>query len=257
MISVIIPVYNCKPYLAKCLGSVKRQSSRRWECIVVDDGSTDGSKEEAFRLTEGDGRFTVVSFTENRGLSAARNAGIEWANGDYLFFLDSDDWIEWDTFDSLLGEASVHPDVGRITADYIEHWPGASYRHSIVPIGFHAPDSPHLFASCDCDPGHSTGCLYIRKNLPELQFPHVKLFEDMICNMGLIFAGCSMFVTAKCVYHYLRHEGSLLSKKLSKEDAARERAALKALADRYGPSEEVYARCAAFLENAMRGRLEK
>lgn len=258
MISVIIPNYNNRPYLGRCIGSVKRQSNRNWECIVIDDGSTDGSTEMCFDLTRGDSRFTVVAKSRNGGLPSARNTGMEWARGEYLFFLDSDDWIFQDTFDCLLGEASVHPDVARVTANYIEQWPGSVYGHTIEPAGMHGPDSPHLFSGPACDLGHSTGCLYIRENMPEdLEFPKVKIFEDLVFNMGLIFSGTSTFVSRKYVYNYIRHDGSLLSKTLTRKDADAIRAALKAMADKYTPEEETYLRFERFLDNAINGRLEK
>ena len=258
MISVIIPNYNADPFLGRCLASVRRQSNRNWECIVVDDGSTDGSKDTLFKITAGDPKFTLVSFTDNRGLSAARNAGMDWARGEYLFFLDSDDWIPNDALDCLLGEVMVHPDVGRVTGNYIENWPGKVFGHTIEPPGLHLPDGKHFFSGPACDPGHSTGCLYIRKNMPaDLRFPKVKLFEDMIFNMGLLFSGAYTFVATKYVYHYMRQEGSLLSKGLTPEEADQERTALKAMADRYNPKKEVYDRCATFLENAMRYRIQK
>ena len=257
MISIIIPVYNTRPYLGKCIGSVRCQSNRNWECILVDDASTDGSTDELFAITQDDKRFTVVAKAKNEGLPAARNTGINWARGEYLFFLDSDDWIEPDTFDCLLGEASVHPDVARITANYIEHRPGSVFGHTIEPAGMHGPDSPHPFANADCDPGHATGCLYIRKNMPDLEFPQVPLFEDMIFNMGLIFAGTSMFVTSKYSYHYIRRGDSLLSNKMTEADANVTRAALLILAERFWPDKDVLDRFMRFLDNAINGRLIK
>lgn len=257
MVSVIIPVFNTKPYLGACINSVKRQSSRRWECILVNDGSTDDSLRELYKLTKDDDRFTIVSFTDNRGLSAARNAGMEWAKGEFLFFLDSDDWIEPDAFDCLLGEAKVHPDVGRIVSNYIEHWPGRVFGHTIEPIGFHSPTSSHLFKDASCDVGHSTGCLYIRENMPDIEFPTVKLFEDMIFNMGLLFSGASIFVMNKYTYHYMRRDDSLLSKDLTQEQAQQERDALNSFIERFNPPEEIAERCRFFLENAMRYRTAK
>ena len=184
MISVIVPNYNNGPLLGRCLNSVRRQTNRNWECIIIDDGSTDNSKDILFGLTKDDKRFTFVSKTKNEGLPSARNTGMDWARGEYLFFLDSDDSIDITTFDWLLGEASVHPDVGRIISNYIEYWPGSVYGHTIEPLGLHKPNDPYFFTE-NCDPGHSTGCLYLRKNMPDIRFPDVPLFEDMIFNMGL------------------------------------------------------------------------
>lgn len=91
-ISVIIPVFNTEPYLANCLASIHGQTFTNFEAIVVDDGSTDGSASIARTVAEKDSRFRIVT-QENRGLSEARNAGIEVAQGDWITFVDSDDML--------------------------------------------------------------------------------------------------------------------------------------------------------------------
>ena len=91
-ISVIIPVFNTEPFLANCLASIYGQTFRNFEAIVVDDGSTDGSASIAKAIAEKDLRFRIVT-QENKGLSEARNAGIEAAQGDWITFVDSDDML--------------------------------------------------------------------------------------------------------------------------------------------------------------------
>lgn len=92
-ISVIIPVYNVENHLKKCLDSVVNQTVKDIEIICVDDGSTDGSLTILKQYWRRDSRFTIIS-QENKGLDGARNAGLKVANGDQVFFLDSDDCIE-------------------------------------------------------------------------------------------------------------------------------------------------------------------
>lgn len=98
--SIIIPVYNVEQYLKACLDTVVAQSYSDFEVICVNDGSTDGSKSI---LDEYAAKYSYISIInqENKGLSAARNAGIRVAKGDYVFFLDSDDWIEPNTLKIL------------------------------------------------------------------------------------------------------------------------------------------------------------
>ena len=93
LISVIIPVYNVRPYLERCFQSVTNQSYRNLEIILVDDGSTDGSGELCDELAARDLRARVIH-KQNGGLGSARNAGMEDANGEILSFVDSDDWIK-------------------------------------------------------------------------------------------------------------------------------------------------------------------
>lgn len=101
--SVVIPAYNVEAYLDECLGSVAAQSFGDWEAIVVDDGSTDGSAALAETWARKDNRFRILKQT-NQGQSAARNAAIRIAKGDYLFFLDGDDWLEPQTLQTLASE---------------------------------------------------------------------------------------------------------------------------------------------------------
>lgn len=93
--SIVIPVYNVEPYLHECLDSVLNQSYADWEAVCVNDGSTDGSAAILEEYALKDGRFNIIS-QPNGGLSAARNTGINAAKGDYILFLDSDDWLESD-----------------------------------------------------------------------------------------------------------------------------------------------------------------
>lgn len=92
-VSVIIPAYNYARYLPRCVDSVRRQTYAEWECIVVDDGSTDDTPGVCRQLAAADARVLFVR-QENRGLSAARNAGIARAIGEYVQFLDADDMLE-------------------------------------------------------------------------------------------------------------------------------------------------------------------
>ena len=93
MISIIIPVYNVKLYLDNCIQSVIQQSYTDFECILVDDGSTDGSSEICDQWAEKDNRIIIVH-QPNGGVSSARNKGLEQAKGEYICFIDSDDWVD-------------------------------------------------------------------------------------------------------------------------------------------------------------------
>lgn len=99
-VSVIIPVYNVAQYLRQCLDSVTGQTLSDIEIICVNDGSTDGSPAILEEYRGKDGRITVIS-RENGGISAARNCGMEHARGKYIYFLDSDDWIDPEALETL------------------------------------------------------------------------------------------------------------------------------------------------------------
>ena len=94
LVSVIIPVYNVEKYIEKCVTSVLEQTFDDFEIIVVIDGSTDGSEAKARKLQEENPGKIIIINQENKGLGGARNTGIINARGEYLLFVDSDDYIE-------------------------------------------------------------------------------------------------------------------------------------------------------------------
>ncbi len=100
-ISVIVPVYKVEPYLRRCVDSILAQTFTDFELILVDDGSPDGCPAICDEYAEKDSRVVVIH-QENGGVSRARNAGIDAARGEYLFFVDSDDWIEPEHIEVLL-----------------------------------------------------------------------------------------------------------------------------------------------------------
>ena len=100
-ISVIVPVYNCEPYLERCIRSIMAQTYSNLEIICVNDGSTDDSGNVLDKLSCEDARIRVIH-QENAGASAARNTGIDLATGDLITFVDSDDAIEPDIYEALL-----------------------------------------------------------------------------------------------------------------------------------------------------------
>ena len=93
LVSIVLPVYNVEKYLPRCLDSVTGQTYKDLEIICVDDGSPDGSVEIIKRYAENDDRIVLIS-QKNQGLSGARNTGINAARGEYIMFLDSDDYID-------------------------------------------------------------------------------------------------------------------------------------------------------------------
>lgn len=104
LISVIIPVYGVEKYIAQCLESVINQTYTNLEIIVINDGTKDRSAEIAKEYMQKDSRIKVYDY-KNGGASVARNRGIKLANGDYMAFLDSDDWIECQMYEKLVNEA--------------------------------------------------------------------------------------------------------------------------------------------------------
>lgn len=105
MISVIVPVYNVEEYLHVCLNSVLKQTYSDFEVICVEDASTDSSYEILKYFEKKDSRIKVLRNESNRGQSYSRNKGLDAAKGEYVIFLDSDDWFSLDAFERLVNES--------------------------------------------------------------------------------------------------------------------------------------------------------
>lgn len=130
-ISVIVPIYNVEAYLQKCVDSILRQTYTELEIILVDDGSPDGCPFICDEYKKMDPRIKVIH-KSNGGLSDARNAGVRIATGEWLSFVDSDDWLEPDMYEVLLGNAMKHNakiSVGSVAAELFD---GTEY-HRIHP----------------------------------------------------------------------------------------------------------------------------
>ena len=106
-VSIIVPVYNVEKYLRQCLDSILAQTFTDWECILVDDGSTDDSGKICDEYAEEDSRISTIHQV-NKGSSVARNAGLAKSKGIYLSFIDSDDWVENNYLERLLETAKLY-----------------------------------------------------------------------------------------------------------------------------------------------------
>ncbi len=118
-ISVIIPVYNVEKYLTECLESVINQTYENIEIICINDGSTDNSLKILQEFSKKDNRIKIIS-QENKGISEARNNGISVATGEYIYFIDSDDWIETNTLELLVNKIK-QDNADIVECDILEH----------------------------------------------------------------------------------------------------------------------------------------
>lgn len=126
-VSVIIPLYNKVPYIEHCLQTVASQSFADWECIIVNDGSTDDSVEvvESWLAKNPQYATHYALYTQkNAGVSAARNLGVSKSKGDYICFLDADDWWAPTFLEEMLALAEQYSDAGLYASNYIYYKPG-------------------------------------------------------------------------------------------------------------------------------------
>lgn len=131
LISVIVPVYNVEEYIDKCIMSLINQTYTNLEIILVDDGSTDNCPVICDKWAAKDSRIKVIH-TANNGVSHARNVGLDNVTGDYIGFLDSDDWIEADMYEKLL--AAINEDDSDVCGGgYIKDF--GDYQETILKVG--------------------------------------------------------------------------------------------------------------------------
>lgn len=117
IVSIIVPIYNTEKYISKCLNSILSQTFERWEAIIVDDGSTDNSRELCSHYAQKDSRIRVI-VNEHHGVSVSRNTGIKLANGEWITFVDADDEITEGYISNLLTLANKYNEVEFVVAGY-------------------------------------------------------------------------------------------------------------------------------------------
>ncbi len=129
-ISVVIPVYNVEKYITQCMDSLIKQTYNNLEIIVIDDESKDNSGEIADEFSKLDSRV-IVRHIKNRGAAGARNAGLELVTGDYVLFVDSDDWLESDAI-SILVDKIEETNSDIVMCQYSDEYVSQSVEHSIT-----------------------------------------------------------------------------------------------------------------------------
>lgn len=131
-VSIIVPLYNKAPYVHKALESIIAQTFTDWECIIVDDGSTDHSQQVVEKWLTSSISGTINSsfrliHQPNSGVSAARNRGVSLAQGDFLAFLDADDWWAPTFLEEMIQLAAAYPEAGIYASNYIYYKPGKTH----------------------------------------------------------------------------------------------------------------------------------
>lgn len=203
-ISIIVPVYKVEKYLRRCLDSIVAQTFTDWECILIDDGSPDNSGKICDEYTEKDVRFRVIH-QENKGVSAARNAGLDVANGEWIGFVDSDDWIDKETYEVAYNRAIKEG------ADLIQWgmiWE-KKYTHKI--IAHSEKIIYHIDVAEDYEPSMCSKLvsakLIINNNIRYKE--NKKLSEDRLVSLQCYLAAQKCFSIDRCFYHYRVNQNSV------------------------------------------------
>ena len=218
-VSVIIPVYNTKKYLRKCVDSVLAQTYDNLEIILVNDGSTDDSGALCDEIAKGFNNIMVIH-KENGGLSDARNAGIAVATGEYTCFLDSDDWMDEDCIEEAISEAETsNADVvvwGYHTDFYDENERVTTSR-DVIPAKFKSIDK--VDENVDVDKliglcGYAWNKLYKTEAIKKLEFAKgISLVEDILFNAEVMTENVKVSFINKAFTHYIQRQRETLGTK--------------------------------------------
>lgn len=208
MISVIMPVYNTKQYLEQAIESVLYQTFQDWELILVDDGSTDGSGEMCDYYVKKDCRICVIH-QNNKGVSEARNTGMKHASGEFIQFLDSDDWLYPETLRTAYEVAtSSGSDMVIFDAQY-ESKDFSWHEKSTIPDGIY--DSEVILAKL-AEPSIPpyTWNKFCRRSLYEGSFfPKDEKWEDVAVTFYPVFRAKKITVLGKPLYHYRQRKDAI------------------------------------------------
>lgn len=214
MISVIVPVYNVEEYLRRCVDSILSQTYVDFEMILVNDGSRDSSGRICDDYAELDSRIRVIH-KANGGIGSARNAGLEIAKGEYISFLDSDDWIEPDFFEVLLNLLLKYDaDISQVF--FIQETRTKQDRDFAVVRKKDAQvyDGRDVMGNLF---GRLTGFrttvvwnkLYRRELFDGVRIPENMVFEDEACIHEILYRARRMVVNDSTLYHYTWRDNSL------------------------------------------------
>ena len=214
-VSIIIPIYNKEKYLNNCISSIKNQSLKDIEVICVDDGSTDDSLSTLKSYTSDDSRFKIIK-QENRGPGLARNVGLENATGEYVLFLDADDWIESESLEQLYKQATSN-NSDLVLFNSIEHYPDNYLRKRIYAVSNDIKNYDNFTFNClynkrlvmnsyfiVCTKLHKLD--FLRKN--NIKFQEDVLFEDVLFHIKTMIKANNISYNPQFFYHYMRTDNS-------------------------------------------------
>lgn len=221
LISVIVPVYNVAQYLEKSIASIQQQTYQNLEIILVDDGATDESGRLCEQIAEQDERV-LVYHKENEGLSQARNDGLKQAHGDYVIFIDSDDYIHSEMI------ASLYQQLVKEDADVSSCGVMNVYANSESPQTENQDD----YFVCDTEtflreyligekiPGTICNKLIKKEVAAQLTFPKGLIYEDAYYHFDLIKVAKKYVVNTNPYYYYFHRGDSITTKPYAEKDLA-------------------------------------
>lgn len=215
-LSIVVPVYRVATTLRRCVASIVEQGMDDYELILIDDGSPDDSPLICDELAAVHSRIIVVH-QPNGGLSAARNTGLERATGDYITFVDSDDYVAPHTFVPLLHELVQDPDIDIL--EYPVSWHHGAADERLIDFGCNTFTDMNAYWLRGCAYEHSYACnkIYRRTLFQEVRFPVGRVFEDVATLPQLLEVAQKVVTIRMGLYCYCMNQEGITCSASGKE----------------------------------------
>ena len=214
-ISVIVPVYNVEAYLEKCVESILRQTYTNLEILLINDGSTDNSGDLCDQLALRDQRIRVIH-KENGGLSDARNTGIEEASSDLIGFVDSDDYIDEDMYETLYRQMLESKAELSMCGHYDVYHQIPEKQVVVIQTWVLTPEEAiRMVMEAKILSVTAVNKLYKKELFDQLRFEMGKIAEDAFIMIRLIHQCSKVVATNEKKYYYVHRENSITTQKFS------------------------------------------
>lgn len=222
LFSIIVPVYNSETFLENCIHSIIMQTYQNYEVIIINDGSTDGSINILKKYEEQDKRVKVFS-KENGGLSSARNYGISKATGDYIVFLDSDDYISDNYLETIWNEINkFNPDIVRTKLNTVDLNLGKVKIDNDLPTGIFFSGMETQLLLMKNKISSVMSCLYVYKRKywidNNFNFELNRYHEDYGLILLVLLKASRVVVANEAIYYYCIRENSIMTTKDSQKN---------------------------------------
>ena len=222
MLSVIVPIYNVRPYLRQCIESICDQSYRDLEIILVDDGSCDGSSGICDQYQAMDDRI-VVLHKENEGLVKARKSGLQMSRGEYIAYVDGDDWIEPEMFERLYSTMAENNADIVMCGHYIDTGNISKEAYHDVPDGYYGKKQlieqiyPEMIVGREFFDWKIYPALWDKLFKRECIMPYqmevddrLRMGEDAACTYPALLNADNIYILHECLYHYRQTTASMV-----------------------------------------------
>ncbi len=218
LISIIVPVYKVEKYLSKCIDSIINQTYKNLEIILVDDGSPDNCPKICDGYAKKDKRIKIIH-KENGGLSSARNAGLDIMTGEFVAFLDSDDYIE-PTYIEIMAEKQVKYNADLVNCgvkDIIENTGEEIIKVSVKEdvVLENEEIIKQFFSTYNLTVAWNK--LYRKEIFATLRYPQGRIFEDAAIILNVLSKCKKLVIIPDVLYNYLKREGSIMNCNISEK----------------------------------------